>query len=765
MYKVINKRIVKLISAATSVILILSCIINIVFNIIPYFMGLINNYTFIKSFIRIINENWSFIILIVLFIIYIVSENLNKVSFKTGLVWILKYEFGIRILWNLILLLIFVPLILAIIVSLLRIKLESISSSDASISNIINLMTVLLTFILVIFICEYKKIKNISYFGKLIYFLSRNSFHMVILLTVLIMYIIFIKSTGISLIYNILLNILFTLIFTLVYKNLFIKNFFTVYNKIFNDKKAYINTYINSKSQLNKAKFLCDIDFKNNKIKDYIDQSSIFQLNLFGGIESDENQYEIKELKEKNDDLIIILPTSDKKYLSKKHYYKIDDYIDIESEGIYYIEFRYEVTFKIVNSEVIPNYDELYIEKIKKVNKSTESKNNHKKNKYYKELDLKEKLILLTLNSRFRLPLKINNINEKEQTEDYEIRETEIEYTKEYDDIRSTILLNGKFGVGKSSYLANDIFNNEKKSVFISMFEDNSNDYIYSILKKVNKEEKSYPKKRKEGLFVRIASIFKNLNVLVYLFVIYVGILKTLHELYKINIANNINDIVYNFVREIFKIVIYNTELNEGIYKIMILVLALIVSIYLVPHIIKMFKNTNNFIDYFLDLIVSIVIENNMILVFEDIDRLDVNEIEELFRTISALNSKFYKSDGSNQIRMILTYDKKKIKEILLEENGNDTRGNYNKELEDKNKYKELEDKIIYKEYELEASKIFLTSLIDILDRFAKNQNEKDRKMIMNLKEKIEEYKNNNKIISLREVKKNIKQILDEKFK
>ncbi|EHR31815.1 hypothetical protein HMPREF9709_01804 [Helcococcus kunzii ATCC 51366] len=497
MYKVINKRIVKLISAATSVILILSCIINIVFNIIPYFMGLINNYTFIKSFIRIINENWSFIILIVLFIIYIVSENLNKVSFKTGLVWILKYEFGIRILWNLILLLIFVPLILAIIVSLLRIKLESISSSDASISNIINLMTVLLTFILVIFICEYKKIKNISYFGKLIYFLSRNSFHMVILLTVLIMYIIFIKSTGISLIYNILLNILFTLIFTLVYKNLFIKNFFTVYNKIFNDKKAYINTYINSKSQLNKAKFLCDIDFKNNKIKDYIDQSSIFQLNLFGGIESDENQYEIKELKEKNDDLIIILPTSDKKYLSKKHYYKIDDYIDIESEGIYYIEFRYEVTFKIVNSEVIPNYDELYIEKIKKVNKSTESKNNHKKNKYYKELDLKEKLILLTLNSRFRLPLKINNINEKEQTEDYEIRETEIEYTKEYDDIRSTILLNGKFGVGKSSYLANDIFNNEKKSVFISMFEDNSNDYIYSILKKVNKEEKSYPKKRK----------------------------------------------------------------------------------------------------------------------------------------------------------------------------------------------------------------------------------------------------------------------------
>ncbi|EHR31847.1 hypothetical protein HMPREF9709_01803 [Helcococcus kunzii ATCC 51366] len=266
-------------------------------------------------------------------------------------------------------------------------------------------------------------------------------------------------------------------------------------------------------------------------------------------------------------------------------------------------------------------------------------------------------------------------------------------------------------------------------------------------------------------MFVRIASIFKNLNVLVYLFVIYVGILKTLHELYKINIANNINDIVYNFVREIFKIVIYNTELNEGIYKIMILVLALIVSIYLVPHIIKMFKNTNNFIDYFLDLIVSIVIENNMILVFEDIDRLDVNEIEELFRTISALNSKFYKSDGSNQIRMILTYDKKKIKEILLEENGNDTRGNYNKELEDKNKYKELEDKIIYKEYELEASKIFLTSLIDILDRFAKNQNEKDRKMIMNLKEKIEEYKNNNKIISLREVKKNIKQILDEKFK
>ncbi|MFL8969934.1 hypothetical protein ACKA04_07770 [Helcococcus kunzii] len=770
MYKV-NNNIVKSISSATFAIIILSFMANIVFNLIPYLIEIIDNFTvIIKSeriinYIRIIIENWILIILIVLFIIYIVSEKLYKASFMPRFLSKLKYEVGIRILWNLILLIIFVPLISAIIVSLLRIKFESSSSNDTNISNIINLMTVLLTYILVIFICEYKNIKNISYFGKLIYFLSRNSFHMVILLTVLIMYIIFIKSTGISLIYNILLNILFTIIFTLVYKNLFIKNFFTVYNKIFNDKKAYINTYINSKSQLNKAKFLCDIDFKNNKIKDYIDQSSIFQLNLFGGIESDENQYENKELKEKSDDLIIILPTFDKKYLSKKHYYKIDDYIDIESEGRYYIQFIYEVTFKIINSEVIPNYDELYIEKIKKVNKSTESKNNHKKNKYYKELDLKEKLNLLNLNSRFKFPLKINNINEKEQLEESEIEKAGIEYTKEYDDIRSTILLNGEFGVGKTSYLANDIFINKKKSVFISMFEDNSNDYIYSILKKVNKEEKSYPKKIKEGLFVRITSIFKNLNVLVYLFVIYVGILKTLEELNKINIVNNINDIVYNFFREIFKIFIYNADLNECIYKLMILVVALIVSIYLVPHIIKMFKNTNNFIDYFLDLIVSIVIENNMILVFEDIDRLNVNEIEELFRTISALNSKFYKSDSSNQIRMILTYDKKKIKEILLEENGNDTRENYNKELEDKNKYKELEDKIIYKEYELEASKIFLTSLIDILDRFEKNQKEKDRKMIMNLKEKIEEYKDNNKIISLREVKKYIKQILDEILK
>ncbi|MCT1989904.1 hypothetical protein M3C04_08820, partial [Helcococcus kunzii] len=194
MYKV-NNNIVKSISSATFAIIILSFMANIVFNLIPYLIGIIDNFTvIIKSeriinYIRIIIENWILIILIVLFIIYIVSEKLYKASFMPRFLSKLKYEVGIRILWNLILLIIFVPLISAIIVSLLRIKFESSSSNDTNISNIINLMTVLLTYILVIFICEYKNIKNISYFGKLIYFLSRNSFHMVILLTVLIMYI------------------------------------------------------------------------------------------------------------------------------------------------------------------------------------------------------------------------------------------------------------------------------------------------------------------------------------------------------------------------------------------------------------------------------------------------------------------------------------------------------------------------------------------------------------------------------------------------
>lgn len=237
----------------------------------------------------------------------------------------------------------------------------------------------------------------------------------------------------------------------------------------------------------------------------------------------------------------------------------------------------------------------------------------------------------------------------------FDINNTRIFSNELNNDKRKWLLHDGKFGSGKSvldySFLANMGF----MPVVISPWEENyDNDFLYLIYSKIKYQVKGM------NALSRSATIFI-ITIMIALITLFWNITKELlNVIYDINLRT-----VFINITELKKIYLFKILINyrEIIIIVLIVFFSYILTKILLPYAIVHAKNTTKIHQlYYVKSINNILLKNNLMLVIEDIDRLDIKPIIDLFRTLSLINTK------SVQIKKplgILSYDSnnKKIKD------------------------------------------------------------------------------------------------------
>lgn len=246
---------------------------------------------------------------------------------------------------------------------------------------------------------------------------------------------------------------------------------------------------------------------------------------------------------------------------------------------------------------------------------------------------------------------------------------TELFRKQEIRDIRKWMLHDGKFGVGKSVLDFSFLSTQGYKTIIISPWEENyDNDFLYLIYSKIKQNAKGVNKLDKSVSVFAIAMIVTLYTLINQI----IGLLTIL--------SNDIFKIIKSYMLEAlnkndsFKYIINSLDDNNIINflidsKDIILVcsslfIAYIITKYLLPYAIVHSKRTTKIHQaYYVKSIKNLIQKDNIMLVIEDIDRLEVNAFNDLFRTLSLINSKF--SQRKKPLG-ILSYDSnnKKLKDI-----------------------------------------------------------------------------------------------------
>lgn len=211
---------------------------------------------------------------------------------------------------------------------------------------------------------------------------------------------------------------------------------------------------------------------------------------------------------------------------------------------------------------------------------------------------------------------------------------TELFRTQELRDIRKWILHDGKFGVGKSVLDFSFLSAQGYKTIVISPWEENyDNDFLYLIYSKIKNQGKGTNKLNNSvsifvtAIMIALITLFWNISK------------ETLNVIHDINIRTNLINISKLKEIDIFK---YLINFREIFIIILIMFFSYKLTKILLPNAIVHSKNTTKIHQtYYVQSINNLIQKDNIMLVIEDIDRLEECACKDLFRTLSLINSRF----------------------------------------------------------------------------------------------------------------------------
>lgn len=240
-------------------------------------------------------------------------------------------------------------------------------------------------------------------------------------------------------------------------------------------------------------------------------------------------------------------------------------------------------------------------------------------------------------------------------------------------DTRKFLEHDGNFGIGKTSFDVVSLIENGRIPVIISPWEDHyDQDFLYLIYKKLK------------------AATRTKFSVKWYKCFIYYVLL--LAGIYTFIFANY--DILYEILYEgyqplwaIFSNTIFQPLVNSKnfVFLIAIPIFAIFIFKFIIADLV-VFKrdHTKVYQDFYIEQILNMISTNpNMILLIEDVDRLSIDSMQNIFRTISAINKRFI---FHTRVIGVLSYCKTSIP--------NDSGKCY-----EGFDYSDIENKIIYNSY------------------------------------------------------------------
>lgn len=223
----------------------------------------------------------------------------------------------------------------------------------------------------------------------------------------------------------------------------------------------------------------------------------------------------------------------------------------------------------------------------------------------------------------------------------------------------------GIFGNGKTTFSIINIINRKHIPIIVSVWEDNtSNDLLYSIYQKLKntRNKKFFPKLAKKTRVIFWAGYIVVLNLLI-----------SACGLFKEGSVLNFNLIDFSSSLNIEVLLVnsqvFNWFLNALIFIFIFYLIGLLLQKTIYPFLcgdVIIYKN--NFDTYYreqlIDEICSMLSKDYpYMLLIEDIDRLEVEEINKVFRDISFINRKM---NNSSKIRGIVSFDNKLLHKMFI---------------------------------------------------------------------------------------------------
>ena len=217
-------------------------------------------------------------------------------------------------------------------------------------------------------------------------------------------------------------------------------------------------------------------------------------------------------------------------------------------------------------------------------------------------------------------------------------------------DNRKWLLHDDKMGYGKSVLDHSLITNNGYRPIVISPWEDNyDEDFIYLIYTKLMKNTKTKPVKDDKTIIIFFIGIFVALLTLYFnLFNIIIDMINSalidfhfqikVSDLFIIKNTQGIFDFIKGGLMIGFKQ--YTLHIFDICIGISSVLLALIGTFYLLPYAIIHVKNSSKIHQsYYLKGIKKALTSNKVMLIIEDIDRLEEKPILDMFRVLSSINT------------------------------------------------------------------------------------------------------------------------------
>ncbi|WP_099203464.1 hypothetical protein [Miniphocaeibacter massiliensis] len=222
-------------------------------------------------------------------------------------------------------------------------------------------------------------------------------------------------------------------------------------------------------------------------------------------------------------------------------------------------------------------------------------------------------------------------------------------------DQRNTLLIDQKFGTGKTLAIVNAMSELKKNTARISFYEEPIDiDKVYKIFSNVKKSYIEIGFGNKINYFFKIIrKAFSYPIILLYAFSVLAAVIisgsSMLEKLNKLTILDEVKDIILNYY----------------VVKYTALIILMVVIINYIPEIIKIVhKSSNNYIDFYLELTTELMVSGNIVLMVEDIDRM---RSEDMFDVVSLIsNYNFHLEElGSDICNIVLSVDKEKFEEKL----------------------------------------------------------------------------------------------------
>ncbi|MEG0328716.1 MAG: P-loop NTPase fold protein, partial [Erysipelothrix sp.] len=208
---------------------------------------------------------------------------------------------------------------------------------------------------------------------------------------------------------------------------------------------------------------------------------------------------------------------------------------------------------------------------------------------------------------------------------------------------RKFLIHDDKFGIGKSAYDTLVVREVKKVPIPVSLWQENyEHEMLFVLFNRIRKKTKMrvmWPSMETLPTFIALITLFLSFSIF----------LVTKRDLFPTLMK-------YDFLKVIFITYPELLVLTFGI-------LGFMASILYAPEFMIYKKNSSEYYqDFYLKQIKKMIEKKNLVLIIEDLDRLDIETVEKCFRMIANLN---YQFRNSNRVIGILSYDEKVIRNMF----------------------------------------------------------------------------------------------------